>query len=148
VALRVAVPHRVRVAAILCLVAGVTLLDESSVQGWVAWLGAGLFSTGAALFDGLHEGRLGAPQVGMIALLLGLATTTWAALVIVLTHAFLETPVSPLLFVLLVVGLAAFVGGVILRRMRAGRIRGWRWPRLALGRVRGEGLAAAKERAA
>jgi hypothetical protein len=148
VALRVVVPERVRTAAIVCLALGVVLLDESSAQGWGAWFSAALFSTGAALFDGLDEGRLGARQVGMIALLLGLAAATWSALVIVLTSAFLETSVSPLLFVLLAVALAAMAAGAMLRKMRPGRTRHWQWPRLALGRVRGEGLAAAKNRAA
>jgi hypothetical protein len=148
VAFRVAVPERVRTVAIVCLAVGVVLLDEFSVQGLGAWLGAGLFSAGTALFDGLDEGRLGSRQVGMVALLLGLAAATWAALVIVLTSAFLEASVSPLLFVLLTVGLAAVAAGAMLRRMRPGRARHWQWPRLALGRVRGEGLAAAKNRAA
>jgi hypothetical protein len=147
-AFRVVVPERVRAAAIVCLVAGVTLLDESSAQGWVAWLGAGLFSTGAALFEGIDEGRLGGRQVGMVALLLGLAATTWAGLVIVLTYAFLEEPVSPFLFALLTVGLVAVAAGGILRRLGSGRSRRWLWPRLAMGRVRGEGLAATKNRAA
>lgn len=147
-ALRVVVPERVRTAAIAFSAAGVLLLDESSVQGWWAWLGAGMISIGAALFDGIDEGRLGGRQVGMIALLLGLATGTWAALVIVLTYAFLEAPVSPLLYAMLAAGIAAVAAGGVLRRVGAGGSRRWQWPRLALGRVRGEGLAAAKNRAA
>jgi hypothetical protein len=148
VALRVAVPERVRAAAIVCLALGVVLLDESSAQGWGAWLSAALFSSGVALFDGVDEGRLGGRQVGMIALLLGLAAASWSALVIVLTSAFLEASVSPVLFVLLAVGLAAMAAGATLRKLRPGGTRHWQWPRLALGRVRGEGLAAAKNRAA
>jgi hypothetical protein len=145
VALRVAVPERLRTAGIVCLVAGLTFLDESAVQGWVAWVGVFLLSTGAALFDGLDEGRLGGRQVGMIVLLLGLAAGTWATLVIVLTRLFLEAPVPTSLFVLLGAAVLAVVGGVFLRRLHPGRGSGWQWLRLAAGKI--EALAA-KDRAA
>lgn len=143
--MRVAVPERLRTAGIVCLVAGLAFLDESAVQGWVAWVGVFLLSTGVALFDGIDEGRLGGRQVGMITLLLGLAAGTWAALVIVLTHLFLEAPVPSGLFVLLGAAVLAVVGGVFLRRLGPGRGGGWQWLRLAAGKIE---AMAAKDRAA
>jgi hypothetical protein len=143
VALRVAVPERIRAVAIACVAAGIALLEESAVQGWVAWVGSGLFSVGVALFDGLGEGRLGGRQAGMVMLLMGLAGATWASLVIILTRVFLETPVSPALYAVLALSLTSLGLGAMLRRM-AGT---GRWPRLGLARE-GRSSATARSRAA
>ncbi len=147
VALRVAVPERVRAVAIGCLVAGLFLLDESSAQGWLAWSAAGFFSIGAALYDSLGDGRVGARQVGMILLLLGMAACTWALLVILLTSVFLETSLAAILFVVLGVGLVMLISGLWLRG-RAGSGMRWEWPRLVMARVRSQPLSERRSRAA
>jgi hypothetical protein len=142
VALRVAAPERIRAVAITSAVAGIALLEGSAAHGWLAWVGSGLFSVGVALFDGLSEGRVGPRQAGMVLLLLGLAGTGWAGLVIFLTVAFLESPISHLLYAALTLSLVAVAGGFALRR------GGGRWGSLAFARTRAHGVVPARGRAA
>lgn len=141
-ALRVAVPERIRAVAISCVAVGIALLDESAAHGWLAWVGSGLFSVGVALYDGLSEGRMGPRQAGMVLLLLGLAGASWSVLVIFLTIAFLEAPVSHLLYAALALSLVSVAGGFALRR------GGGRWRNLAFARARNGQVAAARRDAA
>ena len=128
--------------AISCVAVGIALLDESAAHGWVAWVGSGLFSVGVALYDGLSEGRVGPRQAGMVLLLLGLAGASWSVLVILLTVAFLEAPVSHLLYAALGGSLVALAAGFALRR---GAVR---WRNIAFARARNAQLAAARRHAA
>jgi hypothetical protein len=138
-ALRVAFPNRVRAVAIVLLAAGGFLLDESGFHGLLASLGGLLFCVGVGFVDGLDEGRLGRRQLGVVLLLLGLAAATWSLVVILLTRFFLESGVSPLLFILMIGGVGALLAGARLRRSSSG---GLTWPRTVLAWVRGAGSSA------
>ena len=125
-ALRVVIPNRVRIAAVICTAVGVALLDESGAAGPLGWSGAALFCLGVALFEALDEGRLGSRQGGMILLLLGLGAATWGLMVILLTRFFLTDDPSFLPYLLFSGGLVAVTAGV---RLRRGAARLLVWPR-------------------
>jgi hypothetical protein len=138
-ALRVAAPNRVRAVAIALLAAGIFLLDESGFHGLPASLGVLLFCMGVGFVDGLDEGRVGRRQLGVVLFLVGLAAATWSLVVILLTRFFLEVDVSPLLFLLLIGGVGAILGGFGLRKPSG---HGLTWPRAVLAWVRGAGSSA------
>jgi hypothetical protein len=117
-ALRIEEPGRLRVAAVVSLAVGFFLIDEGGFGGPLGWIGIGLFCGGTALVDGLGEGKVGPRQAGIFVILGGLAATTWALMVILLTHSFLEVGASAPLYILLVGGVAMLVAGALLRRVR------------------------------
>lgn len=126
------------------LVAGIALLDESGFHGPVAWIGGLVFCFGVGFIDGLEEGRLGGRQAGVVLFLVGLAAVAWSLVVIFLTHFFLEEGVPPILFGLLVGGVAAFLAGV---RMRWPATTSVAWPRAVFARFRA-GVGSQRDRAA
>jgi hypothetical protein len=143
-AFRVALPDRTRAIAVILLVAGIALLDESGFHGPLAWIGGLVFCVGVGFIDGLEEGRLGGRQAGVVLFLVGLAAAAWSLVVIFLTHFFLEEGVPPLLYGLLVGGVAALLAGV---RMRWPASSSVTWPRTVLARFRA-GVGSHRDRAA
>jgi len=115
-AMRIEEPDRLRAAMAASYAFGLLLIDGSGATGLPAWSGVVLFCVGTALLDGLGEGKVGWRQAGVLLFLAGIATATWALLVIFLTLVFLEQQVSAGLFLLLGFGVALLVGGVMLRR--------------------------------
>ena len=132
-ALRVAMPNRVRAVAAICLAAGLALLEESGAQGVLGWTGGLVFSFGVAFLDGLDEGRVGARQWGMVLFLVGVGAAGWALTVIFMTRFFLPQEQSPFFYVVLTGGVAFLLAGV---RMRRPDLESISWPRSILSRVR------------
>jgi hypothetical protein len=143
-AFRVALPDRIRAIAVILLVAGIALLDESSLHGPLAWIGGLLFCVGVGFVDGLEEGRLGGRQAGVVLFLVGLAGMAWSLVVIFLTHYFLEEGVPTLLFALLVGGVVAVLAGMWMRWPASSSAT---WPRTVLARFRA-GSGSHRDRAA
>ena len=132
-ALRVAMPNRVRAVAAICLATGIALLDESGAQGVLGWTGSLVFAFGVAFLDGLDEGRVGAHQWGMVLLLAGLGAAGWAVGVILLTRFFVPDAGSPMFYVVLTAGVTAVFVGVRMRRLGMESLS---WPRDVVSRLR------------
>jgi hypothetical protein len=132
-ALRVAIPNRVRAVAAICLAAGIALLDESGARGVLGWTGGLVFALGVAFLDALDEGRVGARQWGMVLFLVGLGAAGWALTVIFLTRFFLPETSSGFFYVVLTAGVTAAFVGVRLRQVGMEMVA---WPRVVVTRLR------------
>jgi drug/metabolite transporter (DMT)-like permease len=135
-ALRIEEPDRLRVATAISLAFGVLLIEGSSATGPLAWVGIALFCLGTALLDALGEGKVGSRQAGILLILAGIAVTTWALLVVLLMHFFLEGAVTPALYLVLVGGVVMLVSGGMLRRLRPGEAVLSTWTRALRASIR------------
>jgi ABC-type uncharacterized transport system permease subunit len=115
-AVRVAEPLPLRTLGIAAVALGAVIVEAAAASRPPALIGLVLIALGAVLLDGVRNRRLTPRHVGAFSLIGGASLTSWAAIVLVVM-AFFDLDTGGHLVMLLSVGaLGAATGVVLLRR--------------------------------